>query len=160
MNEKQTKITKLLWDFQSLREEHLLRLCNCTRNDIDVLIVNKVICRDKKTNIVYHKLKQINNRNVVAFDVVMEYLERNPEILKSKRYPVNVTLKTKYLKYDIIAIKESEIESLYENVDVLSDADKIIIIIETNNYIRRKINTRRECLICTCLPVKIVDKLN
>ena len=158
MNEKQNKIAKLLWDFQSLREEHVLKICECTKNDIDLLIVNKVLVREK-TGIIKHRMKEINNRNVVAFDVVMEYLERNPEIRKGK-FPVNVTLKTKYIKYDIIAIKETEMQKLYEEIDIISNADKIIIIIETNNYIKRKINTNRECLVCTFPPLKIVDKIN
>lgn len=41
-------------------------------------------------------MKKMNNRNVAAFDVVMDYLERNPEI-KKRKYPVNVTLKTRYI---------------------------------------------------------------
>lgn len=158
MNEKQNKISKLLWDFESLREEHILKICGCTKNDIDLLIANKVLVREK-SGIIKHRMKGINNRNVVAFDVVMEYLDRNPEIKKA-RFPVNVTLKTKYIKYDIIVIKESEVPKLYEEIDTNSKADKVIIIIETNNYMKRKINTKRECLVCTYPPLKIVDKLN
>lgn len=159
MNEIKNRIVKLLWDFQSLREEHIIKICNCTRSDIDVLIANKVLVRDKTTGIISHKAKKVNNRNVVAFDVVMEYLDRNPEIKKGK-HPVNVTLKTRYTSYDIIAIKEEETEKLYEEIDTISNADKIIIIIETKNYIKRKINTTRECYICTYPPLEIVDKLN
>ena len=159
MNEIKNRIVKLLWDFQSLREEHIIKICNCTRSDIDVLIANKVLVRDKTTGIISHKAKEVNNRNVVAFDVVMEYLDRNPEIKKGK-HPVNVTLKTRYTSYDIIAIKEEETEKLYEEIDTISNADKIIIIIETKNYIKRKINTTIECYICTYPPLEIVDKLN
>lgn len=71
---------------------------------------------------------------------MLEYLERNPEIKKGK-HPVNVTLKTRYVSYDIIAIKEQEVDNLYQNIDTISKADKLIIIIETKNYIKRKINT-------------------
>lgn len=159
MNEKQNKISKLLWDFQSLRENHVMKICNCTQNDIDVLIANKVLARDRETKIIKHRLKEINNRNIVAFDVIMEYLDRSPELRKAK-FPISVTMKTKYITYDIIAIKEQEIENLYENIDTISSSDKIIIIIETSNYIKRKINTKRECCICTYPPLDIVDKLN
>lgn len=159
MNEKQNKIAKLLWDFQSLREEHIMKICECSKNDIDVLIVNKVLVKDKKTGIIKYRTKEVNNRNIVAFDVVMEYLDRNPEIKKGK-YPINVSMKTRYIKYDIIAIKEEEMDNLYENIDSISNADKLIIIIETNNYIKKKINTKRECYICTFPPLEIVDKLN
>lgn len=152
MNEKQNKIAKLLWDFQSLREEHILKVWGCSINDIDVLVANKVLVRDKKTNIIRYRTKEINNRNVAAFDVVMDYLERNPEIKKGK-HPVNVTLKTRYVSYDIIAIKEQEVDNLYQNIDTISKADKLIIIIETKNYMKRKINTKRPCYICTFPPL-------
>ena len=159
MNEKQNKIAKLLWDFQSLREEHILKVCECSINDIDVLVANKVLVRDKKTNIIRYRTKEINNRNVAAFDVVMDYLERNPEIKKGK-HPVNVTLKTRYVSYDIIAIKEQEVDNLYQNIDTISKADKLIIIIETKNYMKKKINTKRPCYICTFPPLEIVEKVN
>lgn len=159
MTEKQNKIIKLLWDFQSLRETQILRICNCTPDDIDFLVSQKALVREKDSKIIRGQGKEFNNRNIVAFDVVMEYLERNPEIKKGKR-PVNVTLKTRYISYDIIAIKEDEIEYLYDNIDNLSSADKIIIIIQTKQYMRKKINTDRECLICTYSPLEIVDKIN
>ena len=159
MTEKQNKIAKLLWDFHSLREEHIIRVCECTKHDIDVLTVNKVLVRDKETKLVRHRGKEINNRNIVAFDVVMEYLDRNPEIKKGK-FPVNVTLQTKYTSYDIIVIKEDEADKLFEEIDDKSTADKIIIIIETNHYIRRKIKTKRPCYICISPPLDIIDRLN
>lgn len=70
VNDKQKQIAKLLWDFQSLREEHILKICHCTENDINFLIANKVITKDKNTKILKYKNKEINNRNIVAFDVV------------------------------------------------------------------------------------------
>lgn len=159
MNEKQHKIAKLLWNFNSLREQHIIKICGCTKEDINVLIANKVLVREEKTGLIRYRTKEVNNRNVVAFDVVMEYLDRNPEIKKGK-FPVNVTMQTKYISYDIIAVKEEEVETLYEMIDTISSADKIIIIIETNNYIKRAIKTKRECYICTYPPIEIVDKLN
>ena len=51
MNDKQKQIAKILWDFQSLREEHILRICNCTEKDINCLIASKVITKDKNTKI-------------------------------------------------------------------------------------------------------------
>ena len=67
MTEKQNKIIKLLWDFHSLREEHIIRICDCTENDIDMLMVNKILVKDKKTNIIRHKAREINNRNIVFY---------------------------------------------------------------------------------------------
>ena len=159
MTEKQNKIIKLLWDFQSLIESHIIRICNCTTNDINFLISKKALIREKNSEIIRHQGKEVNNRNIVAFDVVMEYLDRNPEIKKGNR-PVNVTLKTRYISYDIIAIKEDEIDNLFKNVDNISSADKVIIIVQTKQDIKRRINTNRECLICTYPPLEIVDKIN
>lgn len=159
MNDKQKKIAKLLWDFQSLREEHVYKLCECKENDINYLIANKIIIKDKSTNILRYMGKEINSRNIVAFDVVMDYLERNPEIKKSK-YPINVSMKAGVFTYDIIAIKEIEMENLFENIDKISTSDRIIIIIETKEYIKRKLKTKRPCYICTYPPLEIVDRIN
>lgn len=159
MTEKQTKILKLLWDFQSLREIHIIKICDCTIKDIDYLVSQKILIRDKDTKIIRYQGKEINNRNIIAFDIVMEYLDRNPEIKKGNR-PVNVTLKTGFVSYDIIAIKENEIDNLFKNINNISSAEKIIIIIQTKHYIKKKINTDRECMICTYSPLEIVDIIN
>lgn len=161
MNEKQKNIVKLLWDFQSLREEHIMEICKCEEKDINYLIANKAIVKDNLSKILkYNNNKEVNNRNIVAFDVVMEYLDRNPKIKKAK-YPVNVTVETKKYSYDIIAIKEIEKEVLFEKIDEISKSDRIIIIIETKKeYERIKINTKRPCYICTYPPLKIVDAIN
>lgn len=161
MTEKQNKIAKLLWDFESLRENQIISMCGCDRNDIDWLVAKNIICRDKGKDILYHKLRKINNRNIVAFNVVIEYLDRCSNIRKGK-YPVNVSFDVNNIKYDIIAIKEIEVERLYNEIDNISQADKMIIIIETNKYMRTRLNSNRECLICTFYEKKleIVDKLN
>lgn len=159
MNDKQKQIAKLLWDFQSLREEHILRICNCTEKDINCLIASKVITKDKNTKILKYSNKEINNRNVVAFDVVMDYLDRNPKLKKAK-HPINVSMKTDYYTYDIIAIKEAEVDTLYEMLDNISTADRVIIIIETKEYVKKFVNTKRPCYICTYPPLEIVDRIN
>ena len=48
VNDKQKQISKLLWDFQSLREEHVYKLCNCEEKDINFLIANKEKEKDDK----------------------------------------------------------------------------------------------------------------
>ena len=82
---------------------------NCVivkKKDINFLIASKVIKRDNKNKILnYNNSKDINNRNVIAFDVVMEYLDRNPKVKKAK-FSINVSMQTDYYSYDIIAIKE------------------------------------------------------
>ena len=159
MNERQNRIVKLLWNFQSLREEHLIKICKCTTTDIDYLVAQKILVREKDSKIIRYQGKDVNNRNIVAFDVVMHYLARNPEIKKGKK-PVNVTLKTKYVSYDIIAVKENEVDNLYKEIDKIVTADKAIIVIQTKQYIKKDINTNKECLICTYSPLEVVDKLN
>ena len=159
MNEKQKQISKLLWDFESLREEHILKVCNCSESDINYLISKKVITKDKDTKILKYNNKEINSRNVIAFDVVMNYLDRDARVKKAK-YPINVSVKTNEFTYDIIAIKEMEVDALFDDIDKISKADKIIIIIETKNYIKKFINTQRPCCICIYPPLEIVDMIN
>ena len=152
MNEKQKQISKLLWDFESLREEHILKICDCSESDINYLISKKVITKDKDTKILKYNNKVINSRNIVAFDVVMNYLDRNAKVKKA--------MQTNEFTYDIIAIKEIEVDALFEDIDKISKADKIIIIIETKNYIKKIINTQRPYCICTYPPLEIVDMVN
>jgi len=159
MNDKLKQVAKLLWDFQSLREEQVMKICSCTEKDINCLIVSKVITKDKNSKILKYINKEINNRNIVAFDVVMEYLDRNP-ILKKAKHPINVSMKTDYYTYDIIAIKEIESDTLFEKLDEISSSDRVIIIIETKEYNKKFINTKRPCYICTYPPLEIVDRIN
>ena len=116
VNEKQKQISKLLWDFESLREEHILKICDCSESDINYLISKKVITKDKDTKILKYNNKVINSRNIVAFDVVMNYLDRNAKVKKAK-YPINVSMQTNEFTYDIIAIKEIEVDALFEDID-------------------------------------------
>jgi hypothetical protein len=160
MNDKQKQIAKLLWDFQSLREEHIYKICNCEEKDINYLIASKVITKDNKTKILnYNNMKQVNNRNVIAFDVVMDYLDRNPKLKKAK-YPVNVSMQTDYYSYDIIAIKEVETDTLFEKIDEISTSDRAIVIVESKSYIKKFVNTKRPVYICTYPPLEIVDRIN
>ena len=159
MNDKQKNIMKLLWDFDSLRESQIMKLCNCSETDINNLISNKVISKDVKKGILKYAKKKINNRSIVAFDVVMNYLDRNP-ILKKGKLPVNVHMQTDYYTYDIIAIKEVEIEALFDKIDEISKAERVIIIIETKDYRKQFLNTKRSCYICTYSPLEIVDRIN
>ena len=159
MNDKLKQVAKLLWDFQSLREEQVMKICNCDEKDINCLIASKVITKDKNSKILKYFNKEINNRNIVAFDVVMEYLDRNP-VLKKAKHPINVSMKTDSYTYDIIAIKEIEVDTLFEKLDQISNSDRVIIIIETKEYNKKFINTNRPCYICTYSPLEIVDRIN
>ena len=61
VNDKQKNIMKLLWDFDSLRESQIMKLCNCSETDINNLISNKVISKDVKKGILKYAKKEINN---------------------------------------------------------------------------------------------------
>ncbi len=159
MTDKQKEIAKLIWNFGALREEHVLKLCKCTENDINCVIASKAISKDKKTKILKYQGKEVNNRIIVAFDVVMHYLDRNAVVKKAK-HPVNVTMKTDFYTYDIIAIKEAEIEPLFENIDKISKSERVIIIIETKKYLSKEIHTKRPCCICVYPSLDIAEIVN
>ena len=61
MNDKLKQVAKLLWDFQSLREEQVMKICNCDEKDINCLIASKVITKDKNYKILKYFNKEINN---------------------------------------------------------------------------------------------------
>lgn len=69
-------------------------------------------------------------------------------------------MQTDYYTYDIIAIKEVEIEALFDKIDEISKAERVIIIIETKDYRKQFLNTKRSCYICTYSPLEIVDRIN
>lgn len=148
MTDKQKEIAKILWTFGALREEHILKYCKCTENDINCVIASKAILKDKNTKILKYQGKEINNRVIAAFDVVMKYLDRNAVVKKAK-HPINVSMKTDFYTYDIIAIKEAEVDTLFEKLDEISNSEKIIVVIETKQYINRVIKTKRPICICT-----------
>lgn len=89
----------------------------------------------------------------------MQYLERSPKLKKAK-HPINVTMKTDEFTYDIIAIKELETDTLFEKIDEISTSDRVIIIIETKQYIEKIINTKRPVLICTYSLLELADRIN
>jgi len=159
VNEKHKQILKLLWEFQSLRENQVFKVCKCSETDINYLIANKAIIKEKNTKILRYNGKEINIRNIAAFDVVLEYLERNPKLKKGK-YPISVSMEIGDSTYDIIAIKEIEANTLFERIDEISRADKVVIIIETKEYFKKVINTKRPCCICIYPNLKIVDMIN
>lgn len=69
-------------------------------------------------------------------------------------------MKTNDYTYDIIAIKEIETEALFEKINEISTADRVIVIIETKEYIKKFVNTKKTMYICTYPPLEIVDRIN
>ena len=99
-------------------------MCKCNENDINYLIAQNAITRDKDTKILKYKGKEINSRNIVDFDVVLIYLYRNARVNKA-RHPINVSMTTDFFTYDIIAIKEAEVDTLFEKLDEISKRKNI-----------------------------------
>jgi len=160
MNDKLKRILNLLWTFESLKEEHILKMCDCTEKDINYLIARKAISKDKETNILKYGRKDINIKHVAAFDVIMYYLNRNPTI-KIGKHPVTISMTIKDgTTYDIIYIKEIEAEALFKKIDEVSNADKVIIIIEAKKYTPQVSNTKKPCYICIYPPIDIKASLN
>ena len=48
---------------------------------------------------------------------------------------------------------------LFKKLKDYSNADKIIILLENEQYNKKLINTNKEVLICS-YPIKIIDKIN
>ena len=67
MNDKLKEIVNLLWTYDSLREEHILKMCECTEKDINCLIINKAISKDKETNILKYGRRDINIKHIGKF---------------------------------------------------------------------------------------------
>ena len=64
------------------------------------------------------------------------------------------------IRINYASIKEIEVDKLFEKLDQISNSDRVIIIIETKEYNKKFINTKRPCYICTYSPLEIVDKIN
>ena len=61
---------------------------------------------------------------------------------------------------EILMLKEIETDTLFEKLDQISNSDRVIIIIETKEYNKKFIHTKRPCYICTYSPLEIVDRIN
>ena len=60
---------------------------------------------------------------------------------------------------DIAVIRHIEQETVFKKLDNYSRADKIIMVLENDNYNKNLIDTTKEVLICL-YPIKIVDVIN
>lgn len=60
---------------------------------------------------------------------------------------------------DIVVVRKIEQEIVFKKLMEYSNADKIIIVLENDNYDKRLINTKKEVLICK-YPIEIIDKIN
>lgn len=159
MNKKQNEVLQFLLSFKTATEEQLIKLTNCSMQDINYLLTNKLILKDKSTNLIYHKLRGLDVKFMVALDVICKYRLDLQNYSKAK-FPVIITFMIENITYDVIVAKAIEQNRIFEILDDISSSDRIILVIENKEeYDISKIKTNRECLICT-YPLKIIGKVN
>ena len=159
MTKKQNEILQFLLKFQTSREDQLIELLNCTKGDIDYLLSNKLIIIDAQTSLLYHKLKGLDIKFMIALDVICRYKKIILNYEKAK-FPIIISFISENTTFDIIVAKTIEQSRIFEMLDKISFSDKIIIIIENKEMCDiSKINTDREVLICT-YPLKVIAKVN
>lgn len=160
MTKNQNNIMQFLSKFKSCSQEQLIFFTGCSIQDINYLISSNFIVRDLKTNLIHHKMKKVDVRTAVALDVVKIIKDEIKDFGYSRNFPVifsMITLENKTC--DIVVVRKIEQEIVFKKLMEYSNADKIIIVLENDNYDKRLINTKKEVLICK-YPIEIIDKIN
>ncbi len=160
MTKTQNNIMQFLSKFKSCSQEQLIFFTGCSIQDINYLISSNFIVRDLKTNLLHHKMKKVDVRTAVALDVVKIIKNEIKDFGYSRNFPVifsMITLENKTC--DIVVVRKIEQEIVFKKLMEYSNADKIIIVLENDNYDKRLINTKKEVLICK-YPIEIIDKIN
>ena len=104
--------------------------------------------------------KRPDVRTAVALDVVKAIKDEVLSIQYSNKYPIIFNVVTHDRVYcDIAVVRSLEQDSFFKKLRDYPVADKIVIVLESEQYNRRLINTNKEVLICT-YPIKIIDKFN
>lgn len=160
MTKVQNNILQFLSKFKSCSEEQLIFFTNCTIQDIQYLISSNLILKDERTKLLYLKMRKVDVRTAVALDVVKMIKNDIRDIGYSKRFPVIFTIVTNEQKVcDIAVIRHIEQDTVFKKLRDYSNADKIILVLENEQYNKELINTNKEVLICS-YPIKIIDKIN
>lgn len=160
MTKVQNSALQFLSKFKSCSEEQLMFFTNCSIQDIQYLISSNLIIKDERTKLLYLKMKKVDVRTAVALDVVKMIKNDIKDIGYSKRFPVIFTVLTnEKIVCDIAVVRHIEQDTVFKKLRDYSNADKIIIVLENNQYNRKLINTNKEVLICS-YPIKIIDKIN
>ena len=161
MTKKQNEMLQFLSKFKSCTEEQLIFFTEGTQQDINYLLTSNLLVKDEKTKLLYLRVKRkIDVRTSVALDVIKEIKNEIKEFGYSRNFPVIFSATTTDNQIcDIAVVRHIEQESVFKKLKDYSDADKIIIVIENDEYDRNIINTTKEVLICK-YPIKIIDKIN
>ena len=124
--------------------------------DINYLLTNKLIIKDKETGLIYHKLRGLDIKFMVALDLICKY-QKDLQMYDKGKFPVIISFVVENITYDIIVARLIEQKRIFEMLDEISSSDKIILVIENKElYNIEDIRTNRECLICE-YPLKAVS---
>lgn len=159
MNKKQNEVIQFLLKFKTATENQLIKLTNCNMQDINYLLTNKLIIKDKETGLIYHKLRGLDIKFMVALDLLCKY-QKDLQMYDKGKFPVIISFVVENITYDIIVARLIEQKRIFEMLDEVSSSDKIILVIENKElYNIEDIRTNRECLICE-YPLKVIGKVN
>lgn len=161
MTKTQSDVLQFLGKFKSSSQEQLVFFTGCTIQDINYLLSSNFIVRDEKTKLFYHKTKKLDVRTAVALDVIKLIKNDIKDLRYSRHFPVIFTATTQENQTcDVAVIRHIEQEAVFKELEKkYSRADKIIIVLENNDYNKSLINTTKEVLICK-YPIEIIDKIN
>lgn len=159
MNKKQNEVIQFLLKFKTATENQLIKLTNCNMQDINYLLRNKLIIKDKETGLIYHKLRGLDIKFMVALDLICKY-QKDLQMYDKGKFPVIISFVVENITYDIIVARLIEQKRIFGMLDEVSSSDKIILVIENKElYNIEDIKTNRECLICE-YPLKVIGKIN
>ena len=159
MNKKQAEVLQFLFEFKTAREDQIIRLTKCTKEDIEYLLYNKLIVKGDRPGTYYHKLKSFDIKFVIALDFICRGQKEITNYTKGK-FPVTATFIVDNTAFDVIVARTMEQKRIFQELDKISSSDGIIIVIEDGEKCDiSEIKTKREVLICT-YPIKVVAKVN
>lgn len=160
MTKDQNNVLQFLSKFKSCSEEQLMFFTHCSIKDIQYLISSNLIIKDEKTKLLYLKMKKVDVRTAVALDVVKMIKKDIKDIGYSKKFPVIFTIVTnEKIICDIAVVRHIEQDTVFKKLKDYSNADKIILVLENEDYNKELINTSKEVLICK-YPIQIIGKIN
>ena len=160
MTKNQNNVMQFLSKFKSCTQEQLIEFTGCSSQDISYLSASNFIVLDDKTKLLHHKIKKVDVRTAVALDVIRLIKNEIKDCGYSKNFPVIfTTVTTDNQICDIAVVRKIEQETVFKRLKDYSRADKIIIVLENEEYDKNLINSTKEVLICK-YPIQIIDKIN
>ena len=153
------KVINFLQDFGCAKLEHLQKLFEEKNNNFKSILSSNMI--SKKGDIFVHNTKSINNKMLIALDILCKYKNR-----LSKYYlgyePVVITFLTKEnLLYHIIVADEENKKGIVKLVNTypnsISKADKLILVFPDELELEN-IECKIEFLYCTYPGYEILNE--